>query len=140
MEIDLPDVLAEVTAQFARYENALVSNDITVLGELFRDDSRTIRYGVGENLYGHGAIAAFRAARSPIGLKRKTARTVITTYGRDTAVASTLFYREMLPGRVGRQMQTWVRFPEGFRIVAAHVSIIDEPKDLPKDQRKDQKT
>jgi hypothetical protein len=140
MEIDLPDVLAEVTAQFARYESALVSNDITVLGELFRDDSRTIRYGVGENLYGHGAIAAFRAARSPIGLNRKTARTVITTYGRDTAVASTLFYREMLPGRVGRQMQTWVRFPEGFRIVAAHVSIIDEPKDLPKDQRKDQKT
>jgi hypothetical protein len=140
MEIDLPDVLAEVTEQFARYEKALVSNDIIVLGELFRADSRTLRYGVGENLYGYGAIAAFRAARSPIGLNRKTARTVITTYGRDTAVASTLFYRETLPGRVGRQMQTWVRFPEGFRIVAAHVSIIDEPKDLPTDQRKDQKT
>jgi hypothetical protein len=145
MEIDLPDVLAEVTAQFARYEKALVSNDVTVLGELFRDDPRTLRYGIGENLYGFGAITAFRAARSPVGLNRKTAKTVITTYGRDTAVASTLFYRETLPGRVGRQMQTWVRFPDGFRIVAAHVSIIDEPgsskdKDQPKDQRKDQKT
>jgi hypothetical protein len=128
MEIDLPDVLAEVTEHFARYEKALVSNDVTVLDELFRNDPRTLRYGIGENLYGFGAITAFRAARSPVGLNRKTAKTVITTYGRDTAVASTLFYRETLPGRVGRQMQTWVRFPEGFRIVAAHVSIIDEPR------------
>jgi hypothetical protein len=127
MEIDLPDVLAEVTAQFARYEQALVSNDVAVLDELFRKDSRTLRYGIGENLYGYDAIMAFRAARSPVGLNRKTAKTVITSYGRDTAVASTLFYRETLPGRVGRQMQTWVRFPEGWRIVAAHVSIIDEP-------------
>jgi hypothetical protein len=127
MEIDLPDVLAEVTAQFARYEKALVSNDVTVLDELFRKDSRTLRYGIGENLYGYDAIMAFRAARSPAGLMRKTARTVITTYGHDTAVASTLFYRDTLPGRVGRQMQTWVRFLEGWRIVAAHVSIIDEP-------------
>jgi hypothetical protein len=141
MEIDLPDVLAEVTAQFARYETALVSNDVAVLDELFRNDSRTLRYGIAENLYGHDAIMAFRAARSPVGLNRKTAKTVITSYGRDTAVASTLFYRETLPGRVGRQMQTWVRFPEGFRIVAAHVSIIDEPgspKDM--DHPKDQKT
>ena len=127
MQIDLPDVLAEVTAQFARYENALVSNDVAVLDELFRADSRTLRYGIGENLYGYDAIMAFRAARSPVGLKRKTAKSVITTYGRDTAVASTLFYRDTLPGRVGRQMQTWVRFAEGWRIVAAHVSIIDEP-------------
>jgi hypothetical protein len=137
MEIDLPDVLAEVTEQFARYEKALVSNDVTVLDELFCNDPRTLRYGIGENLYGFGAITAFRAARSPVGLNRKTAKTVITTYGRDTAVASTLFYRETLPGRVGRQMQTWIRFPEGFRIVAAHVSIIDEPGS-PKDM--DQKT
>jgi hypothetical protein len=128
VEIDLPDVLAEVTAQFARYEQALVSNDVAVLDELFREDSRTLRYGIGENLYGYDAIMAFRAARSPVGLSRKTAKTVITSYGRDTAVASTLFYRETLPGRVGRQMQTWVRFAEGWRIVAAHVSIIDEPK------------
>jgi hypothetical protein len=129
MEVDLPDVLAEVTAQFERYEKALVSNDIAVLDELFRPDKRTLRYGVGENLYGYDEIMAFRAARSPIGLGRKTARTLITTYGRDTAVASTLFYREQLVGKVGRQMQTWVRFPDGWRIVAAHVSIINEPPD-----------
>ena len=129
MDVDLPDVLAEVTAQFERYEKALVSNDIAVLDELFHPDKRTLRYGVGENLYGHDEIKAFRAARSPVGLGRKTARTVITTYGRDTAVASTLFYRESLPGKVGRQMQTWIRFPEGWRIVAAHVSTIDEPRD-----------
>jgi hypothetical protein len=127
MQVDLPDVLAEVTAEFARYEKALVGNDVAVLDELFRKDARSLRYGVGENLYGHDAIMAFRAARSPIGLGRRTDKTVITTYGRDTAVASTLFYRDALPGRVGRQMQTWVRFAEGWKIVAAHVSIIDEP-------------
>ena len=126
MEIDLSDVLAEVTAQFARYEAALVSNDVAVLDELFRNDSRTLRYGIGENLYGHDAIVAFRAARSPVGLMRRTDKTVITAYGRDAAVASTLFYRDSAPGKVGRQMQTWIRFPEGWRIVAAHVSIIDD--------------
>jgi hypothetical protein len=129
MQVDLPDVLSEVTEQFARYEKALVTNDVTVLDELFRADSRTLRYGTGENLYGYDAIMAFRAARSPAGLMRRTAGTVITTYGRDTAVASTLFYRDSAPGKVGRQMQTWVRFPEGWKIVAAHVSIIDEPRD-----------
>ena len=129
MDVDLPDVLAEVTEQFARYEKALVSNDVAVLDELFRNDARTLRYGVGEILYGYEAISAFRAARSPIGLGRTTDKTVITTYGRDTAVASTLFHRDSLPGKVGRQMQTWIRFPEGWRIVAAHVSIIDEPRD-----------
>ena len=129
MQVDLPEVLAEVTAQFARYEKALVSNDVAVLDELFRDDPRTLRYGGGENLYGYKEIMAFRAARSPVGLGRRTDRTLITTYGRDMAVASTLFYRDSMPGRVGRQMQTWVRFPEGWRIVAAHVSVIDEPRD-----------
>jgi hypothetical protein len=129
MQVDLPDVLAEVTEQFARYEKALVTNDTAVLDELFRNDPRTLRYGGGENLYGYDAIMAFRAARSPVGLMRRTARTIITTYGRDTAVASTLFYRDTAPGKVGRQMQTWIRFPEGWKIVAAHVSIIDEPKD-----------
>jgi hypothetical protein len=128
MEIDLPDVLGEVTAQFERYERALVSNDVAVLDELFHRDARTLRYGIGENLYGYEEIATFRAARSPVGLMRRTARTVITTYGRNAAVASTLFYRDSLPGKVGRQMQTWVRFPEGWRIVAAHVSVIDELK------------
>jgi Protein of unknown function (DUF3225) len=127
MEVDLPDVLAEVTGQFARYEAALVGNDVAVLDELFRADARTLRYGIGENLYGYDAITAFRAARSPVGLMRRTEKTVITTYGGDTAVASTLFYRDSTPGRVGRQMQTWVRFPEGWKIVAAHVSVIDEP-------------
>src|ERR1700734_776507 len=130
MEVDLPEVLAEVTAQFQRYEAALVSNDVAVLDELFRADPRTLRYGIGENLYGYDAIMAFRAGRAPAGLMRKTAKTVISSYGRDTAVASTLFYRESAPGKVGRQMQTWVRFAEGWKIVAAHVSIIDEPKDL----------
>ena len=128
MDIDLPDVLAEVTAQFERYEKALISNDVAVLDELFRNDKRTLRYGIGENLYGYDEIMAFRAGRSPAGLMRRIDRTVITTYGRDTAIASTLFHRESTPGRVGRQMQTWIRFPEGWRIVAAHVSIIDEPK------------
>jgi Protein of unknown function (DUF3225) len=129
MEIDLPDVLREVTEQFARYEQALVSNDVAVLDQMFRADARTLRYGIGENLYGYEAIMAFRAARSPVGLGRRTAKTVITSYGRDAAVASTLFYRDSLPGKVGRQMQTWMRFPDGWKVVAAHVSIIDEPRD-----------
>jgi hypothetical protein len=129
MQVDLPEILAEVTAQFARYEEALMRNDVAVLDELFRDDPRTLRYGGGENLYGYKEIMAFRAGRSPVGLGRRTDRTLITTYGRDMAVASTLFYRDSMPGRVGRQMQTWVRFPEGWRIVAAHVSVIDEPRD-----------
>ena len=136
MDVDLPDVLAEVTAQFARYEAALVSNDVAVLDELFRADARTLRYGIGENLYGYDAIMAFRAGRSPVGLMRKTAGTVITSYGRDTAVASTLFYRDSAPAKVGRQMQTWVRFPEGWKIVAAHVSIIADPESpRPLDQK-----
>src|SRR3954470_3426119 len=117
MDIDLPDVLAEVGEAFARYKTALINNDVATLGALFRNDPRTLRYGIGENLYGYDAIQAFRAARSPVGLMRKTAQTVITAYGRDSAVASTLFYREATPGRVGRQMQTWVRFAEGWRIV-----------------------
>jgi len=130
MEIDLPEVVAQVRTAFERYEQALMANDVAALDAMFHDDPRTIRYGGAENLYGFREIEAFRAARSPVGLNRRTAKTVITTYGRDTAVASTLFYRDTLVGRVGRQMQTWVRFPEGWKIVAAHVSIIDEPKDL----------
>ncbi|MET0444643.1 MAG: oxalurate catabolism protein HpxZ [Pseudorhodoplanes sp.] len=126
MDIDLPEVVAEVSAAFQRYEQALTSNDVAVLGELFRVDPRTIRYGIGENLYGHAEIQAFRGARSPVGLMRRLERTVITAYGHDTAVASTLFYRDTVPGKVGRQMQTWIRFTEGWRIVAASVSLIDE--------------
>ncbi len=127
MEIDLPDVVAEVTREFERYERALMANDVALLCALFRDDPRTIRYGGGENLYGYEEIEAFRAARSPAGLARTLSKTVITTYGRDVAIASTLFHRESAPGKVGRQMQTWVRFPEGWRVAAAHVSMIDQP-------------
>lgn len=125
MEIDRPEVVAEVRQAFERYEQALVSNDVAVLDETFRDDPRTIRYGATEILYGFADIAAFRAARSPAGLARTLSRTVITTYGRDFAVASTLFERASAPGKIGRQMQTWVRFPEGWRVVAAHVSLVD---------------
>jgi hypothetical protein len=125
MDTDLPDVVAEVTDQFKRYEKALVANDVEELDVLFRVDPRTIRYGSGENLYGYDAIKAFRSARSPVGLGRTLSKTVITTYGRDFAVASTLYNRPSAPGKVGRQMQTWVRFPEGWRVVAAHVSLID---------------
>ncbi len=117
------------SAAFERYEQALVTNDVATLDALFRDDPRTIRYGVAENLYGYAEIAAFRAARSPVGLARTLSRTVITTYGRDFAVASTLFHRVTMPGKVGRQMQTWVRFPEGWRVVAAHVSLIEAAGD-----------
>jgi hypothetical protein len=127
MEIDLPEVVAEVTREFERYERALVTNDVPLLDALFRDDLRTIRYGGSEILYGYDEIKSFRGARSPAGLARTLSRTVITTYGRDFATAATLFHRESAPGRVGRQLQTWVRFPEGWRVVAAHVSMIDEP-------------
>jgi hypothetical protein len=125
VEINRPDVHAEVETAFARYEAALVSNDVATLTELFRNSEHTIRYGIGENLYGAGEIAAFRGARSPVGLARRIFRTVITTYGDDFATASTLFQRETVPGKLGRQMQTWARMPEGWRIVAAHVSVID---------------
>jgi hypothetical protein len=125
MEIDSPDVRSEVEAAFARYEIALTTNDVATLQDLFWRNPRTIRYGIAENLYGSDEIAAFRAARSPVGLARSISRTVITTYGRDFATASTLFERETVPGRIGRQMQTWARMPEGWRIVAAHVSLID---------------
>ena len=128
MEIDLPEVVAEVRTAFERYEQALVTNDVATLDSLFRQDRRTIRYGVAENLYGHEEVAAFRAGRSPINLMRTRARTVISTYGRDFAGASTLFHREAAPGKVGRQMQSWVRFDEGWQVVAAHVSLIDTPK------------
>jgi hypothetical protein len=128
MEINLPDVKQEVEAAFARYETALVTNDVDTLQALFWDSDLTIRYGISEILHGYAEIGAFRAARSPVGLARTTSRTVVTTFGRDFATASTLFRRDTVPGKVGRQMQSWARMPEGWRIVAAHVSIIDEPK------------
>lgn len=125
--INRPEVRAEVEAAFAEYEAALVGNDVATLDRLFLERDTTIRYGGGENLYGYAAIAAFRAARSPRGLGRTLFRTLITTYGADLAVASTLFRRDSAPAMVGRQMQTWVRTPGGWRIVAAHVSVIPDP-------------
>jgi hypothetical protein len=125
MEIDLPEVVAEVRAEFDRYEKALNENDVGTLNAIFRNDPRTIRYGGTENLYGYAEIKAFRGARTPPGT-RTIAKTVISTYGRDHAVASTLFRRPSMPSKVGRQMQTWVRFPEGWRVVAAHVSMIND--------------
>ncbi len=128
LEIDLPEVVAEVKAAYDRYNQAVNSNSVAVLDATFRNDPRTIRYGNAENLYGYKEIEAFRAAaRPPAGPPRTLSKTVITTYGRDFAVASTLTHRADTPGKVGRQMQTWVRFPEGWRVVAAHVSTIDVP-------------
>ena len=126
IEIDLPEVVAEVREAFARYEKALVENDVPALNAMFREDARTVRYGAGEILYGYAEIKAFRAARSPVALGRTLSRTVITTFGREFAVASTLYERPTAPGKTGRQMQTWVKFPEGWRVVAAHVSLIDK--------------
>ncbi len=128
MDVDLPEVVAEVRQAFDRYEKALVTNDVAALTKMFRDDPRTIRYGAGEILYGADEIKAFRVARSPVALGRSISRTVITTYGREFAVASTLYERPSAPDKIGRQMQTWVKYAEGWRVVGAHVSLIDKPK------------
>jgi hypothetical protein len=124
MDINRPEVLAEVTAVFARYEDALVNNRVEVLDELFWDSARTVRYGVAENLVGIEAIRAFRLARPSTGLARELVNTVITTYGTDTATAMTEF-RRAGSTKVGRQSQTWVRLACGWRVVAAHVSLIE---------------
>ena len=123
MEINLPDVVTEVKAAFERYEQALVNNNVAVLDELFWHTDHTIRYGATENLYGYEAIASFRANRSPMGLARTLQNTVITTYGRDFATANTEFVRETTT-KLGRQSQTWIRTPEGWRIACAHVSLL----------------
>jgi hypothetical protein len=124
MEINDPQTLAEVTAAFGCYEDALKTNDVAVLNELFWKSPLTLRYGTGEVLYGHGEIAAFRGARNPAGLAREVTTTVVTTYGRDFATTNLEFVRA---GRHGRQSQTWARMREGWRIVAAHVSYQDGP-------------
>jgi len=123
MDINLPDVLAEVTAAVERYEAALVSHDVQVLDTLFWNSPHTLRYGAGENLYGYDEIRAFRAQRSPQGLARQVLRTAITTYGEDFATANLEFQREGST-RIGRQSQTWMRTPQGWRVVAAHVSLM----------------
>ena len=124
MDIDIPAVKAEVEAAFDRYERALVTNDVPVLDELFWESPATVRFGATENLFGAEEIAAFRAARSPAGLQREILRRSVTTYGTDFATASITFRREGST-RIGRQQQSWVRFPEGWRVVAAHVSLLE---------------
>lgn len=123
-EVNIPAVVAEVTEAFARYEDALVNNKVDLLDALFWPSSFTVRYGATENLIGIEAIRAFRAARSPAGLARRLVRTVITTYGRDFATAMTEFERDTTT-KIGRQSQTWVRFTDGWRVVAGHISLID---------------
>ncbi|MGQ3051240.1 MAG: oxalurate catabolism protein HpxZ [Roseateles sp.] len=122
-DINLPDVLAEMQAVFARYEDALVHNKVDVLDALFWNSTFTVRYGATENLVGYAQIQAFRAARPPAGLARSLRHTVITTFGRDFATAMTEFQRDG-SAATGRQSQTWVRMPDGWRVVAAHVSIL----------------
>ena len=123
MQINLPHVLAEMEAAFARYEDALVNNKVDVLDELFWNSPHTLRYGATENLYGFEAIQAFRGSRPSQGLQRTCMNTVITTYGEDFATANTEFQRDGV-ARTGRQSQTWMRTPEGWRVVAAHVSLL----------------
>jgi len=124
MQINLPHVLAEMEVAFARYEDALVNNKVDALDELFWNSPHTLRYGIGENLYGFEAIQAFRASRPSQGLQRTCMNTVITTYGEDFATANTEFQRDGV-ARSGRQSQTWMRTPEGWQVVAAHVSLIN---------------
>jgi len=123
LPINLPEVVAEATAAFDRYEDALVNNKVDVLDELFWDSPHTLRYGATENLYGYGEIQAFRASRPSQGLAREVLRTVITTYGHDFATANIEFRREGST-KTGRQSQTWMRTAQGWRVVAAHVSLL----------------
>ena len=123
MDINLPDVLAEVTVQSDRYEQALVTNDVAVLDELFWDSPHTLRYGATENLYGYPDIGAFRAGRPAQGLQRTVLKSVVTTYGRDMATVNLEFQRHG-SDMTGRQSQTWMRTAQGWRVVAAHVSLL----------------
>ena len=125
MQVNLPEVLEEVTAVFERYEKALNDNDVAVLDELFWDSPDVVRYGIREQLYGAAEIRSFRAARPAIDLRREITRLTITTYGQDFAVAS-CEYRRFASQRLGRQMQTWIRTPQGWRVAAAHVSLLGD--------------
>jgi hypothetical protein len=126
IEINIPEVVAEVEKAFARYERALTSNDIAELDALFWKSPHTLRYGATENLYGYDEIAGFRARRPAINLARDLIKTLITTYGRDYATANAEFKR-IGATRTGRQSQVWLRTEEGWRVVAAHVSLLQEP-------------
>lgn len=122
-EINLPDVLAEVNAVFDEYERALTTNDVPVLDRLFWESEHTLRYGATENLYGFAAIQAFRQGRPANNLEREITARSVTTFGHDFAVANVEF-RRTGSTRIGRQSQTWVRLPEGWKVVAAHVSLM----------------
>jgi hypothetical protein len=126
MDINLPTVVQEVQDVSDRYEQALVSNDVAVLDALFWDSPHTLRYGVGENLYGYAAIQAFRAARPATGLARTVLRTCITTYGQDFATVNIEFQR-IGTQHSGRQSQTWLRTADGWKVVSAHVSLLNAP-------------
>jgi hypothetical protein len=126
MTINDPDVVADVTAAFHRYETALVGNDVATLNELFWQSPLTLRFGLFENLYGYDEIAGFRQGRPTVDLSRTLKNTIITTYGRDYATANTEFVRHG-SGRSGRQSHTWLRIEDGWRIVAAHVSWLTAP-------------
>ena len=124
MEINRPDVLAEVTAKFLEYEDALNRNDVGALDRAFRDSPHTVRFGITEELWSSDEIKAFRRARSPAGTARQLLKYVITTYGDSLAVANALFRRT--PGKLGRQSQTWVKADGAWRVISAHVSLRDE--------------
>lgn len=129
MDINASDTVAEVRAAFELYETSLVTADAATLDRLFWDSALTIRYGVDEVLYGHPAIKAFNWKRRALGPDQRLEDTIITTFGRDFATVSTLFVDVPL-GKIGRQMQTWVRFADGWHVAAAHVSVIDQPAAL----------
>lgn len=121
MKINIPEVVSEVDAAFERYEQALNANDVETLDASFWKSSHTVRYGLGENLYGRDEILAFRKGRPAVDLRRKLLRKVITTYGADFATANCEFLK-LDSNRRGRQSQTWIRTHDGWRIVSAHVS------------------
>lgn len=123
IEINLPHIVAEISEVFERYEDALVNNKVDILDQLFWNSSHTIRFGVSENLYGYDRIKEFRAARSSLNLQRSILHTVITTYGTDFATTSIEFVR-VSNESIGRQSQTWLRTQDGWRVVAAHVSLL----------------
>ncbi|GAA4697579.1 oxalurate catabolism protein HpxZ [Phytohabitans rumicis] len=126
MRIDRPEVVAEVAAAFAGYEKALVDGDADLVAGYFWESAATVRYGIADHQVGYAEQLAWRRAQSPLPPGRKLRDTRISTFGTDCAVTTTFF---TYPGRrvVGRQSQTWIRFPEGWRIVSAHVSEIPPP-------------
>lgn len=124
MTVNDPQVVAELGAAFDLYEHALVTNDVAELDRLFWNDARTLRYGATENLLGYDAIQAFRAQRPGKGLARTVLERHVTTFGQDAASTAIVFSRAGEP-RLGRQTQCWIRTPDGWRVVAAHVSWMD---------------